>query len=207
MRNYDAALVAEIAKEASAGHWLFDIGLATPRYYTSCDRSLVINGHTYLSRGLRVREIPQSAGFSVDSAKIEIDDTDRALIAALLAEDAADKTVIVSFTVLNTSGTPIATSEIVRGTILSWDAPMQTVTLALGSEFRLWKKKPMRLPTPNCPWAFKVTGGECGYSGAETWCDQSPERCVTLGNYLNFGGRKFIAAVEDQKIYWGPKGY
>jgi hypothetical protein len=203
MRNYDAALVTEIAKEAAAGHWLVSIGLATPLYYTDCDISLPYGGYLYLSRGLRVLEIQQTSGFSVDAAKLELDDTDRALITALLSEDAADKTVVLYFTVLNAASRSIATSEITRGTITSWEAPMQKVQLSLGSEFRLWKKKPLRLPTPNCPWSF--LGTECGYTGAETWCDQSPERCSILANYSNFGGRKFIAAVEDQKIYWGSK--
>ena len=205
MRNYDAALVAEIAKEVAAAHWLVSIGLTTPLYYTDCDISLLIGGHLYLSRGLKVLELPQSAGFSNDVSKIELDDTDRAIIAALLSEDAAEKIVILSFTVLDSSAKPIATSEITRGTILGWDAPMKSVQISLGSEFRLWKKKPMRLPTPNCPWSYK--GTECTYASGETWCDQSPERCATLANYSNFGGRKFIADIEDKKIYWGPKGY
>lgn len=207
MRNYDAQVVAEIAKEAAAVHWLVSIGLTTPLYYTDCDVSLFIGGHTYLPRGMTIQDIPQTSGFSVDAAKLELDDTDRALITVLESEDAANKEVILYVTVLNSSSRPIGTSEIMRGMILNWDAPMQKVAFNIGSEFRLWKKKPLRLPTPNCPWSFKTTGGECGYTGADTWCDQSPERCAALGNYLNFGGRKYISAVEDHKIYWGPKGY
>lgn len=205
MKNWDSEYVAELAKEASAGYWLVSIGLSTSLYYTDCDIALPIGGHLYLPRGLRILKIPQPSGFSVDSAEIELDDTDRALIAALEAEDAANKEVILSYTVLNASNRPILTAEQARGTIINWDAPMQVVKLSLGSETRMWKKKPLRLPTPNCPWAFKQT--ECAYAGSESFCNQSPERCAVLGNYINFGGRKYISAVEDQKIYWGPAGY
>jgi len=206
MKNYDSEIVAETAKEAASSHWLISIALTTPLYFTGCDIPIPYGGHLYLSRGLKVTEIPQTSGFSTDAARVELDDTDRAVIAALESEDAANKEVILYFTVLNAANRAIATAEVARGAMFDWDATNQSVVFTLGSEFRFWRKKSLRLPTPNCPWVF-AESTECGYAGAETWCDQSPERCAVLGNYLNFGGRKFIAAVEDQKVYWGPAGY
>jgi hypothetical protein len=97
----------------------------------------------------------------------------------------------------------IGTLELYNGFLSEWNLDEQRIRLKIGSEFMFWHKKSLRLPTPNCPWAFK--GTECGYAGGETLCDKSPERCSGLGNYVNFGGRKFVSDVEEKEIYWGPK--
>lgn len=99
----------------------------------------------------------------------------------------------------------IGTVELYNGFLSEWTLDEQRIRLKIGSEFMFWHKKSLRLPTPNCPWGFKSV--ECGYAGAETLCDKSPERCVALGvgSTDNFGGRKFVSDVEDQEIYWGPR--
>jgi hypothetical protein len=101
--------------------------------------------------------------------------------------------------------TTAETIEAYNGFVTQWSIDNLTAQVNIGSEFMLWSKKTLRLPTPNCPWSFK--GSECAYAGAETWCDKSPDRCSELDNYSNFGGRKFIADLEGQKIFWGPQGY
>lgn len=45
--------------------------------------------------------------------------------------------------------------------------------------------------------------GTCRYSGPQTWCDKSWERCLELFNTLNFEGRRWIPALQEQKIWWG----
>jgi lambda family phage minor tail protein L len=37
-----------------------------------------------------------------------------------------------------------------------------------------------------CQWKFK--SDECGYSGSETTCNRTKQRCKALGNYSRFGG-------------------
>lgn len=99
-------------------------------------------------------------------------------------------------------GTP---PVVFSGFVTSYHLNERRASLELASEFMLWRKKTLRLPTASCAWSFK--GTECTYAGAETWCDQSVERCKALANYDNFGGRRYIMAVEDQKLWWGVKGY
>lgn len=45
--------------------------------------------------------------------------------------------------------------------------------------------------------------GTCRYSGAETWCDRSWERCLALGNTIHFEGRRWLTNLQDKKIWWG----
>ena len=62
---------------------------------------------------------------------------------------------------------------------------------------------PRRVHSPTCPWVFK--GTECGYSGAETWCDFTKSRCVELSNQANFGGFEYIGSLMNQVPYWGER--
>jgi hypothetical protein len=48
---------------------------------------------------------------------------------------------------------------------------------------------------------YEVT--ECAYIGSETWCDQSYDRCLVLGNQLNFGGFRYLPACCEQELWWG----
>jgi len=81
----------------------------------------------------------------------------------------------------------------------------EKASIDMSTEFFLWRKKALRMPSASCSWNFK--GAECTYAGGETWCDQSVERCKLLNNYDNFGGRRYIAAIEDMNLWWGDRGY
>lgn len=95
--------------------------------------------------------------------------------------------------------------KLFSGYITGYKLDEQQCSIDIATEFFMWRKKALRKPTVSCPWSF--TGTECGYSGSETWCDQSVVRCKELSNYNNFGGRRYIAAIEDLNVWWGDKGY
>ena len=44
---------------------------------------------------------------------------------------------------------------------------------------------------------------ECHYGGAQTWCDQTYERCKVLTNKDNFGGFRFLPYIMEKEIWWG----
>jgi outer membrane protein assembly factor BamB len=77
------------------------------------------------------------------------------------------------------------------------------VSISVVNEFARWNERTLRPQSSSCAWAFKQTGGECGYAGLGTWCDQSYERCKGLGNELNFGGDRFLPAVVEKELWWG----
>jgi hypothetical protein len=45
--------------------------------------------------------------------------------------------------------------------------------------------------------------GTCRYTGAETWCDRSWDRCSTLANTVNFGGFRYLPSIVGKQIFWG----
>jgi hypothetical protein len=77
------------------------------------------------------------------------------------------------------------------------------VSISVVNEFARWNERTLRPQSSSCAWAFKQAGGECGYVGSGTWCDQSYERCKGLGNQLNFGGDRFLPAVVEKELWWG----
>jgi hypothetical protein len=88
-----------------------------------------------------------------------------------------------------------------RGLLADYEIGDDAVTLNLVSWNVLWRKKTLRIAQAGCPWPFK--GTECAYAGAETWCDQSYDRCEYLENEDNFGGDPFLPSLEEAQIYWG----
>jgi hypothetical protein len=203
MRNFSSEYAAEVAKEIAAIFWLVECQFTDMYRWTDADIPLYASGGNYLPRPLRINGLEQAPGFAVDRVNLEVSNVDRVLSALLLGENCAGKPIILSCRAVDAVGRAIATQELFRGILIGWgDLDEQRVPLRLGSEFMLWSKKALRLPTPSCPWVFKKT--ECAYAGTEDWCDQSPERCDDLENYSNFGGRKYISSIEGKKIYWGP---
>lgn len=204
MRTFSTAVQALIESEETKGPWFaIDFQLSTDSTYSFCNADVDIpyGGKRYVPRGFEVTEISQSANFSNDIATIEFDNADREMSAIVLNQDVANKTVLANIVYHTTAG--FIGAELFHGVITKWDLDESKVTFKLGSEFMLWHKKSLRLPTPNCPWSFKST--ECAYTGDSTWCDKTADWCTELGNFPRFGGRRYISDIENKKIYWSNK--
>jgi phage-related protein len=204
MRNFDADIITALTAETARAFWLVELQLASTYRFTNCDIDLTSAGKSYdCSYPLQIKDIRQSADFSIDRITLEFANVDLGLSAILLAEDVANLPAIIRYVMLDSDYQEIDAPEFFRGFITAWQLREPRAVLTLGNEFMLWRKKTLRLPTASCPWVF--SGSECAYAGGSTWCDQSVERCKGLANYDNFGGRRYIQAVEDKKIYWTNK--
>ena len=87
------------------------------------------------------------------------------------------------------------------GMISDWKIKEESVWLEVQNELVFWSKKSLRDCGSSCPWEFK--GTECTYAGGESWCNQSYERCIAIGNTDNFGGFRFLPAIAEKDIWWG----
>jgi hypothetical protein len=242
LRSFDADIITALAAVEARAFWLVECYFDTTYRFTDCDIDLVYNGNVYQSdQGLKVSNIIQGSGFSVDKASLEFGNVGLWMSSIVLNEDVANDQVIVRYIMYSievpvmaggedAAGIEIMTGDVTPldgdvaligggefysltgtpptlfdGFVTDWKLTEKSAVLNLATEFMLWRKKALRLPTPSCPWSFE--GDECGYSGGEDWCDQSVERCKALSNYDSFGGRRYIAAIEDKKLWWGMKGY
>ncbi len=102
----------------------------------------------------------------------------------------------------NPSNKYLGVVDLFRGFVGDWEISELQARVTLVNEFILWKKKTLRTCSATCPWPFK-DATYCKYAGAESWCDQSYNRCLALGNSANFGGFRFLPAIAERQIWWG----
>jgi len=154
------------------------------------------------------------------TVSIDFDNVGLTMSAILLGEDVRNKTAKLSFGCYGTMGmvwdsgiewdaeiqwlegtTIIGVVDLFQGIISDWNLSETMAQMTIVNEFILWKKKTLRIAQAACPWDFK--GTECTYSGGETWCDKSYERCTALSNTDNFGGFRFLPSIAEKSIWWG----
>ena len=228
MKIFDSAIVSEIAKENLRPFFMLELQLATTARWNDIDIDIYdAAGNKFIPIAFNFGDIIGSSNMSVEAIDINIDDTNQAISAILLGEDARNKTAILYFGVVLAPYTAdtfdaildfdaigdfdamsvagkLKSQELLRGIIGGWELYEDNkAKITITSEMVLWNKKSLRPQTSSCPWAFKGVSGECGYTGAETLCDQSYDRCRALSNTDNYGGDRFLPAIVSREIFWG----
>ena len=205
MRNWPANLLTQLQSEGYRPHHLVAFDFSTPLRYTNCDVPLVYDGDTFNPRPFNVPEISYSIGSNVDKVTLEMDMADRnaALLSEFVGGTPGDTTVHVYLQVLDTDMQEIATAVIFQGKIDSYNYVPPTLTVPIASFHSLWNKRAMEISTPTCRRNFRQP--DCGYVGAETWCDRSRARCVVLNNTDRYNGFRFLPDLEDKEIWWGQE--
>jgi hypothetical protein len=203
MRNIDTNLLAELSKEILQDFFLLELNFTSHLYYTTLDRPLVYNTNRYEPMAFTAGDVKIASVLSVDKISIEIDNAGLQFSQHLLSEDQRGKWCKLLYGVLLTDQT-VAVSELFYGYLGAWTIEGDSkARLTIVNEFIFWAKKALRSAASSCPWVFKLPGGECGYAGSGTWCDQSWDHCVSLGNSNNFGGNPMVNVTAEKKIWWG----
>lgn len=206
----DLSALVEAATEAEEGKmfWFLELQFDTTVRYTDADVDLYINttvsgsDYKFETMPFEIGKIGYSAKSSVDKLKIDIQNVDLTMSATLLNEDIMNKWGLVYIGFYDDDNVLISEPiKVFEGLVSTWKLTEMKASITLVNEFIFWNKKVMRKHQGTCRWAFK--GTECGYSGIESWCDQSYARCETLNNRDNFGGFRFLPDLEERKIYWG----
>jgi len=201
LKSFDSNITAELAKEIAAIFFFVEFQFASTYRYTDCDIDMYYGGNKYDHFPFSIGNVANSAGMSVDSLELDFANVNLIMSSILLGEDVAGKPCILSFFMVDSNYTIIEAEELFRGLVGEWDLTEGEARIKLVNEFILWSKRTLRTCQASCPWEFK--GTECTYSGAETWCDQSYDRCVVLANTDSFGGFRFLPSLEEKKIWWG----
>ena len=201
--------------------------------YADADIDLWYGGNKYDSSDFTFDQVATSGSMGVDSVSVTYNNATRAMAAVVLSEDILGRPFTLSFvccvssssigTVDTEAGidlilegglvdgeammleagenTIIGGHDLFYGLVSDWKITEESVWMEIQNELAFWSKKPLRKCSSSCPWEFK--GTECTYSGVETWCDQSYERCYALLNSDNFGGFRFLPEIEEKEIWWG----
>lgn len=206
MRTLPSDLAAEISKESWFLAHLVEITLDSYTYrYCDIDMDIWHEGNQYLARGIEFDAANLSLLPKVDSITFEIDNVALEISSMVMNNEVRGKRcVIYRAAVDRQSLQPIGTATLFVGFLDEVEIDHQRGRFTVFNQFIKWKTPtPRRIHSATCPWTFK--GAECGYSGSETWCDHSWDRCSTLGNTPSFGGFRWLPALQDKEISWGKK--
>ena len=232
MKSFDPGVILELEKEGFKFFIMIELVLGVGSlYYNNSDIDMWHNGNQYISTDFTFDKIEISDNLGVDEVMCRFNNADLSMGATVLSEDILSRTAIISFfcaadpgqlqaedeTGIDLEGalgdllleTPtafgeqfvVAVEELFRGLISDWDINEGEVAIQFKNELILWRKETLRACQSSCRWEFK--GTECTYSGAQTWCNQSYERCAELSNTDNFGGFRFILDVMEKEVWWG----
>lgn len=171
--------------------------------YTSADINMVYSGNTYYSRGLEISPSQFQLDMSIDKASVQLDNTDRSIGAIIEANVIWNKVARIRVAALTDVGAVSGQEVIFTGVVDSAEYNEQRAKFNIYNILIFWKRKvPRRQYSPSCQ-VPNFKDAYCGYSGTETWCDRSWERCLALDNHNNHRGFRWIAELEGKQIYWG----
>ncbi|WP_054031249.1 DUF2163 domain-containing protein [Desulfatitalea tepidiphila] len=200
--SYDQAFIDALKSESARVVFFVNADFTpSPWRVTNLDIDYYVGGELYLSREVTIGEVVMQGGLSVDRVEIRMANAKRELSAILLGADQRGREVSIRVGVVGDNGVMVGSGEPFRGMLSKYEAEDDVAVLSCVSDMVRWRKKTLRKASSSCPWPFK--GTECAYGGEETWCDQTYDRCVDLGNHLNFGGNRFLDALAETRIWWG----
>lgn len=209
MRSVPIELHSELIREANALCHLVDLYFESTVRLTDFDVDLYWNGNTYQAKGLSFGGAEFSITPQIDKVTLEVDNVSLDFTAFVLNQEVRGKKCEIRLAALDQAAVDrvpktriLAVSLIFSGLIDSCSIDQQRARFEIFSPFVLWKRRvPRRIHQASCPWSFKSS--QCGYTGAEDWCDKTYERCQQLNNTANFGGFRFLPSLQNKQIWWG----
>ena len=197
------------SNEITSFHLLqFTINGTTYRY-TDCEVPITyaVDGTSevsFQSRGFEFGDISYSSGEIVDSCSIRIDNLDYVLTSVFVENTVVEEECSLYVIIFDDDNSILGVQQLFNGLINDFTLDESELKMTITSIFTKWNQISGSRYSSYCRWkVFK--GVECQYAGAETECDRSDDRCQDLSNTDNFGGFRWLAALEDQEIWWGPK--
>ena len=203
MKTLPQELLSEIEKDFSfivyAVEFEFSSGV---KRYVNLDIGVLSNGLFYESRNFKYDNAIFTMKNEIDYLNLIIDNVDGEFTSILAQEDIRKRVVTIKVFAVQEPAHIVAESGVFKGIIDNAVIDDTQLNIRIANPLILWKTKtPRRIYQASCPWDFK--SNECGYSGVETECDQSYDRCKALNNQNNYGGFRFLPSLQDKKIWWG----
>jgi len=200
-REIDATFKAEKSKQENQPIYLYTIydynGAGADLYYVGRDENITYDGVLYARFPISHDDITENTEGQIDTVKVRVANVSRLIESYLETYDLRGKKVSIKMVWANQLADTGAYLEDIFY-IDSYAADQKVVEFTLTSKFDLLSVQiPSRKYSRNyCSWVFKST--ECGYTGAETSCNKTKQRCKALSNFLRFGG---FPSIPTGRIY------
>jgi len=190
MRQVDATFLEEKNKETNQPLRLFTVhdydDLGTDLNFADAKESVIYDGTTYTSFSVRFERISENVRGEIDTVKIGMANVSRLIESYLQEYNWSEKKVSIITLFANELGDIDANIEDMFY-IDSYSTTQNDVEFMLTSKLNvLGIEIPLGTYTRNsCQWIFKDVS--CAYSGTETICDYTLNRCRELQNSERFG--------------------
>jgi len=180
---------------------IFDyIGNGTNKCFTAYSQDVVFDGITYEKFPITHDQITENTKGEIDSTKVQLSNVSRLIEYYLQNYDLRGKKVSIKMVDADLLDDPDAYIEF-SNYIDSYTSNVSDVVFTLMSKYDILN---LMLPSilwlrDYCQWEFACPairalgrGEECGYTGAETECNRTWQRCQALGNSRRFLGARGI---------------
>ncbi len=185
--------------------YLLNIQSTTPFLFNNSDVKIFDGSNVYLPKGFELQEVNLSIGTTVNYIDIKIDNAGSDMVAWALNEEIRNTQVFIYIAAINENNLQVVDKFILfRGYISKAKIKDEMMTITVADEMIRWKDQTLNNHASLCCWRFKDPE-TCKYSGAETWCDKTYERCLELGNTSRFRGFRYLPSITEQEIWWGQK--
>jgi lambda family phage minor tail protein L len=200
MLNIDPDTILELNKKGKQPIFLytiFDYDGASDLHLAESKTDVVFDGVTYGASPITHDEVGENTQGEVDAVRVRISNVSRLVQSYLELYDFRNKKVRVRLVFRDRLAYPDEYVDFVFF-IDSYSANQDVVDFVLMPKTDvLGAMLPARVYSRNyCQWKFK--GTECAYSGGETTCNKTKQRCKVIGNYQRFGG---FPSIPSRKVY------
>ncbi len=166
---------------------IYDYDGTNDLLFAEYDQSVTFNGEVYIAFPITHEFIEESGNQEIPQIKVRASNVSRYLQAYLEQYDLRGKRVDIILVWANQLNNPDV-KIIDTYYIDSYSANEQDVEFTLTSKFDVLD---VVLPSgkylrTHCRWVFK--SDQCGYTGSETSCNRTFQRCQELSNVARFGG-------------------
>ena len=199
-RDIDPTFKQEKAKQENRPIFLYiieDYDGSNDLYLVGYDEDVVYDSATYSRFPITHEFIGENNQGQIDQVKVRLANVSRLIQLYLEQYDFRGKKVIIRTVWVNQLTDPDAHIDDIFY-IDNYTADQTNVEFTLTGKFDvLGMDLPARRYARNyCSWKFKSS--ECGYTGAETECGKTQQRCKQLNNYQRFGA---FPSVPTRRIY------
>lgn len=151
------------------------------------DTNITFDGETYNKFPITFQSIEENTQNALKHIRITICNVSRLIQSYLEDYDLWDKKVVVRIVWANQLADADAKIDFTFY-IDSYSANEEDVEFVCATKADIIDRQlPAECYLPMCRYK-EFKGDQCGYAGAETECNRTPQRCKELDNYARFGG-------------------
>ena len=195
-------LLSEITAEYSYIVYAVRIHTSSVLNFVATDNDAVIGGTVFQAKPFEIDTVSISGSMGVSTVTINFDAVQTDLVSLALNNELQGSKVEIYLVGLDENLKSIDTVPLFIGFITDIEIDDKIISLRVSDLMYRWKDEQLNNHAATCPWRFKDPH-TCKYSGSETWCDKTYNRCQALGNTQHFRGFRYLPSISEKDIWWG----